>query len=171
MKRFRVLAICAISVALAPLSTAWAQTYTTVDFPGATTTFLIGGPNPEGTSVGQEITAGVSHGFSVTAAGVFTEFDPPGSTLTIANFISPQGVILGQFLDASNVTHGFVLYKGRYSTFDVPGAPGSVLSSVNPAGEMTGLTCLVDPTCELRGAQQLCQRSKPVRYSGWRLHR
>lgn len=147
-KVFRFLAMSAISVAFATLSIAWAQTYTTVDFPGATTTFLIGGPNPQGTSVGQEITAGVSHGFTLTAAGVFTAFDPPGSTLTIANFITADGAIVGQFQDASHVTHGFVLYQGRYTTFDVAGARGTVLSSINPSGEMTGLTCLVDPTCE-----------------------
>ena len=111
-KGFRFLAICAISVAFAPLSIAWAQTYTTVDFPGATTTFLIGGPNPQGTSVGQETTAGVSHGFTLTAAGVFTAFDPPGSIFTIANFITADGMIVGQFQNASHVTHGFVLYQG-----------------------------------------------------------
>ncbi len=147
-KIFRFLAMCAISVAFATLSIAWAQTYTTVDFPGATATFLIGGPNPQGTSVGQEFTAGVGHGFTLTAAGVFTAFDPPGSTFTVPNFISPEGMIVGQFLDASQVTHGFVLYKGQYATFDVPGARATVLSGINPSGEMTGLTCPADPTCE-----------------------
>ena len=190
-KVFRLLAICAISVAFATLSIAWAQTYTTVDFPGATTTFLIGGPNPQGTSVGQETTAGVNHGFTLTAAGVFTAFDPPGSIFTIANFITADGMIVGQFLDASHVTHGFVLYKGRYTTFDVPGALGTVLSSVNPSGEMTGLTCLADPTCEtppyesftvskqgvitsfnpFGAPSSFASAVKPVRHSGWCLHR
>lgn len=147
-KVFRILAMCAISVPLATWSMAWAQSYRTVDFPGATTTFLIGGPDPQGTSVGQEITAGVSHGFTLTAAGEFTAFDPPGSIFTVANFITSDGVILGQFQDASHVSHGFVLYKGQYTTFDVPGVHGTVLSSINPSGEMTGLTCPADPTCE-----------------------
>jgi hypothetical protein len=180
MKILRFLSMCAMSVASATLSTAWAQTYTTVDFPGATTTFLVGGPNPQGTSVGQEITAGVSHGFSLTAAGVFTEVDPPGSTFTVANFISPEGMIVGQFLDASQATHAFVLYKGQYTTFDVPGALATVLSSVSPSGEMTGLTCLADPTCETPPYESFTVSRQGVisnfnpfgaPSSGWYLHR
>ena len=58
---------------------AWAQTYTQVDYPGACpgTTSLIGGPNPEGTSVGNysdAATCRISHGFTLTAKGVFTTF-------------------------------------------------------------------------------------------------
>jgi hypothetical protein len=100
----------AVSVACATLSIVWAQTYTTVDFPGATATTLNSGPSPQGVSVGTETTACVTHGFSLTAASVFTVFDPPGSTLTIPNFITPEGMIEGQFDDASDVQHGFVLY-------------------------------------------------------------
>ncbi|MGO9519251.1 MAG: hypothetical protein ACLPND_19630 [Candidatus Korobacteraceae bacterium] len=147
-KVFRWLAMCAIAVAFATLSIAWAQRYTKVDFPGATATLLIGGPNPRGTSVGIEITAGFQHGFVLTAAGVFTVIDPPGSTLTSPNYIDAEDVIVGNFLNASHVTHGFILYRGHYTTFDVPGALATALSGVIPSGEMTGFTCLADPTCE-----------------------
>ena len=51
-KILRFLAICTTCVAFATLSIAWAQTYTTFDFPGATATTLNGGPSPQGTSVG-----------------------------------------------------------------------------------------------------------------------
>jgi uncharacterized membrane protein len=137
--------MCVIGVAFATLSAA--QTYTTLDFPGAAATLLAGGPNPDGTIVGQETTGGVSHGF-IYKAGVFKVFDPPGSTLTLPNFIADDGTIGGQFLDASQVTHGFILYKGHYTTFNAPGAAGTGLSGLNPAGEMTGFACLKDPTCE-----------------------
>jgi hypothetical protein len=147
-KVFRFLAMCAISVALATLSMAWAQTYKTVDFPGATATLLIGGPNPQGTSVGIEITAGFQHGFILTAGGEFRVIDPPGSALTAPNYIDGEDVVVGNFLDASGVTHGFILYRDHYTTFDVPGALATVLSGIMPSGEMTGFTCLVDPTCE-----------------------
>jgi hypothetical protein len=54
IKIFRFLAIYMIVAAVAASSIAWAQTYTKVDFPGATATSLNGGPNPQGTSVGSE---------------------------------------------------------------------------------------------------------------------
>jgi hypothetical protein len=44
LKVFRLVAMCAISVAFATWSIAWAQTYTTIDYPGATATTLNGGP-------------------------------------------------------------------------------------------------------------------------------
>ena len=56
-------------------------------------------------------TSGVTHGF-VQRKGVFTSFDPPGSTSTTPNGISPQGVIVGQYIDSSGVSHGFVLNAG-----------------------------------------------------------
>ena len=147
-KLFRFLAMGTISVACATLSIAWAQTYRTVDFPGATATLLSGGPDLQGTFIGQETTAGINHGFTLTAEGVFTAFDPPGSIFTIPNFLTPDGIIVGQFEDASQVEHGFILYRGHYTIFNVPGAPATALSSLNPSGELTGFTCLVDTTCE-----------------------
>jgi len=59
-KVFRFLAICTTSVALATFSIAWAQSYTTYDFPGATATTLNGGPSPQGTSVVAGLTPAVS---------------------------------------------------------------------------------------------------------------
>jgi uncharacterized membrane protein len=135
-------------MASASLPVASAQTYKTVDFPGATATLLIGGPNPQGTSVGIEITAGFQHGFTLTADGKFTVLDPPGSALTSPNYINAENVVVGNYLDASSVTHGFILFRGHYTIFDVPGALATALSSINAVGEMTGFTCLTDPTCE-----------------------
>lgn len=143
----RLFAICTISVAFATSSIAPAQTYTQVDFPGAILTELAGGPNPEGTGVGLwEDTSNVFHGFTVTAKGVFTSFDPPGSTFTAPAFISPQGVIVGYYLDSGSVSHGFTLRKGQYTVVDAPGAAGTLLSGINPSGEISGATCS-DPAC------------------------
>ena len=152
IKVFRFLAICTVGIAFATSSIAWAQTYTTVDFPGAVLTELIGGPNPQGTSVGgYTLTAGGAlHGFTLRN-GVFTPFDPPGSTFTTANFINPRGDIVGGYVDASGVSHGFVRSGGNYTTVDYPGAAGTTLSSVNPSGEMSGATCS-DPACGAFGA-------------------
>ena len=151
-KGFQFLAICVGGVALATSSIAWAQTYTAVNFPGAALTELIGGPNPQGTSVGGYTltVGGALHGFTLKA-GVFTSFDPPGSTFTTVNFINPRGDIVGAYVDANGVSHGFVLSGGTYSTVDYPGAAGTVLSSINPSGELSGATCS-DPACGVFGA-------------------
>src|SRR5580700_9804702 len=127
---FRFLAMCAVSVAFA--SIACAQTYTTIDYPGAIATTLNGGPNPEGTNIGSYTdTSGVTHGF-VLEKGVFTSFDPPGSTSTTPNWISPQGVIVGGYVDAGGTNHGFILDGGKFTTVDFPGAAGTILTSLNP---------------------------------------
>src|ERR1700760_2999022 len=71
-----LLAICVNCIVFAASSIASAQTYLSIDFPGATTTILDGGPNPEGTSVGTYVdTAGVTHGFLLTKKGTLTSFD------------------------------------------------------------------------------------------------
>jgi hypothetical protein len=133
IKVVRFLAICTIGVALAASSNAWAQTYTSVDYPGAVLTELIGGPNPQGASVGgYSLTAGGAlHGFTVRA-GVFTPFDPPGSTFTTANFINPRGDIVGAYVDSGGVSHGFVLSGGTYTTVDYPGAAGTSSVALTP---------------------------------------
>lgn len=145
IKAFRFLVVCTISVAFASIASA--QTYTTIDFPGAIATSLNGGPNPPGTSVGTYTdTSGVTHGFTLTKKGVFTSFDPPGSVLTIPDFIDPQGIIVGGYLDLTSVSHGFILAGGKYTIVDVPGAAGTTLSGINPSGELSGFTCS-DPAC------------------------
>ena len=144
---FRFMAICTISVVLAALSIATAQTYTQIDYPGAILTELVGGPNPQGTSVGiWEDSSGVFHGFTFTAKGVFTSFDPPGSTFTEPSFINPKGDIVGLYLDSSSVSHGFTLFGSTYTTVNAPGAAGTILSGISPSGEMSGSTC-TDPAC------------------------
>lgn len=150
-KVFRFLVICTTSVAFATLSIAWAQSYTTFDYPGATATTLNGGPNPQGTSVGTWTdSGGVIHGFTLTKHGAKASFDPPGSTLTTPNFISPQGTIVGGYNDAGSVSHGFVLDGGQYTIVDFPGAAGTTLSGLNPSGEMSGFSCS-DPACGTTG--------------------
>jgi len=151
IKVFRFVAVCTITFAFATLSIAWAQSYTTVDFPGAVATTLNGGPDPQGTSVGSQTdTGGVTHGFTLSKKGVFTSFDPPGSTLTTPNFISPQKTIVGAYNDAGSVSHGFILDGGKYTTLDFPGAAGTTLTGINPSGELSGFYCS-DPACGTTG--------------------
>jgi hypothetical protein len=140
---FKFLAICVISIVFATSSIASAQTYLSVDFPGATSTILDGGPNPEGTIVGTYTdTLGVTRGFVLNKKGIFTSLDVPGSTATTPNLIDPQGTIVGSYLDASNISHGFILQRGNFTTVDFPGAAGTVLTGISPTGEMSGFTCV-----------------------------
>lgn len=149
----RFLVICTISVAFASLASA--QTYQSVDYPGACpgTTAINGGPNLEGTSVGNYLdakTCSISHGFTLTAKGVFTTFDPPGSTATYPGFINLQGVIVGGYLDSASDSHGFILEQGQYAFVNVKGAAGTAVSGINDLGEISGFTCS-DPACGTTG--------------------
>ena len=94
-KLFRLLAICGISVAFATFSNAWAQRYTSVDYPGAIATNLYGS-SPDGTYIGiWTDTGGVTHGFFLKR-GAFTSFDVPGSTSTFPYGITSQGIVVGE---------------------------------------------------------------------------
>ncbi len=144
IKIFRFFAICTISVACAASSIAWAHTtYIQVDYPGAASTTLNGGPNPQGTAVGTWTdNGGVAHGLTYNYNnGRFTTFDPPGSAGTTPNFISPEGVIVGVYADSAGVLHGFVLANGQYRTVDYPGAAGTSLDGLSPLGEIVGFEC------------------------------
>ncbi len=149
IKGFRFLAICTISIAFASITSA--QSYAQVDYPGAIATGLNGGPNLQGTSVGSYTdTSGAIHGFTLTAKGVFTAFDPPGSIDTVPNFINLQGVIVGEYLDSHSVSHGFILDEGEYKFVNVTGAAGTSLTGINDLGEISGSTCS-EPACGLTG--------------------
>jgi hypothetical protein len=142
-KVFRFVAVCAITVVFACWSIAFAQSYTTVDYPGAVSTTLNGGPNPQGTAVGTWTdTSGITHGLTYNNyTKKFTSFDPPGSAGTTPNFIGPDGVIVGVYADSSGVLHGFILANGHYETVDYPGAAGTSLDGTNPLGEIVGFEC------------------------------
>ena len=143
-KIFRCLAICTIGAAFTVSSIASTHpTYIQVDYPGAVTTTLNGGPNLQGTGVGTWTdSGGVVHGLTYNYNnGRFTSFDPPGSTGTTPNFISPEGMIVGVYTDSAAVLHGFILANGHYQTVDYPGAAGTALDGISPLGEIVGFEC------------------------------
>lgn len=147
-KIFRLLAVCTIAVPFATASIAWAQTYTTVDYPGADDSSLNGGPNPQGAAVGSYDAPGVSHGGFVYYRGRFTPVNVPwaGPDGTIPFAINPEGAVVGGYLDQSDVEHGFLFYNGQYTTVDYPGAAQTEIDGINPSGEMVGTIC-VDVDC------------------------
>ena len=147
-KAFRLLAICTIALAFAAASIAWAQTYMTVDYPGATDSSLNGGPNPQGAAVGSYDAPGIAHGGFVYYRGTFTPVDVPwaGPDGTIPFAITPEGAVVGGYLDRDDNEHGFLLQNGRYSTIDYPGAAQTEIDGISPSGEMVGTIC-VDADC------------------------
>jgi len=157
IKLLRLLAICSLAVLF--VSTAWAQTYTTVHDPNdnAGVTELIGGPNPQGTSVGTYLyydeLSGVLywHGFALSSQGVFIPIDYPGALYTQPGFISSNGFVTGNYRSPYLPWHGFVLHGGQYTTVDsdYPGAVATILAGITPSGEIAGYSCLADIRCNV----------------------
>ncbi len=85
-----------------------AGTFTTVDAPGATITYVYR-INDGGQIVGVfQDSASDLHGYLRTSGGAFTTFDAPGATETHADGINSAGQIVGLFEDAGGKGHGYV---------------------------------------------------------------
>ena len=115
-KIFRLLTACTFIVVLATSSIALGQTWTSIDYPGAIQTYLYGGPNPEGTSIGSWQDSSLAwHGFTYKN-GAFKSFDAPGSPACNAGaagifgtspaWITPQGEIVGAWSAQSRCWRG-----------------------------------------------------------------
>ena len=139
---FRWLAVCTIALAFATASIAWAQTYTTVDYPGADDTSLNGGPNAEGVAVGSYDAPGIAHGGFTYRRGVFTPVNVPwAGPLGTVPWWPNQDTLVGFYYDQKGAQHGFTLHNGRYTTVDFPGVAGTELTGINPEGDMAGQYC------------------------------
>src|SRR6266849_302154 len=87
-------------------SVALADTFTTIDFPGATAT-QAWGINPRGDIVGFYVRDGVHHGFLLSGDS-FTTIDFPDASSTSAYGINRRGDIVGEYTLAGT-RHGFLL--------------------------------------------------------------
>ena len=95
--------------AAAPREDSDEATFTTIDFPGASSTIAVG-VNPRGEIVGAYDDAdGVRHGF-LLSGDQFTSFDFPGASFTVAFGINSRGDIVGWYMTAG-VSHGFLLSR------------------------------------------------------------
>src|SRR5262245_45977669 len=112
-------------------------TFTTIDVPGASSTFAEA-MNDMRQIVGffKDIT-GVSHGF-LWDRGRFTVIDAPGATTTSASAINALGQIIGSFVDATGVSHGFLWDQGRFTVIDAPEATTTSASAINALGQIVG---------------------------------
>jgi probable HAF family extracellular repeat protein len=117
---------------------ALADTYTTIDFPGAIATDA-SGINSSGEIVGAYTdSTGAQHGFRLND-GAFTAIDVPGASRTVPISINSHGDVAGFFLDPSNQWHGFVLSNGHFSVQDYPGATtGTFTLGISANGTLVG---------------------------------
>ena len=123
-----VVAAFASSVSAAP------YTFTTLDFPGASSTLAFG-INNAGQVVGRfSDSSGGRHGF-INTGGTFTTLDVPGAGFTHAFGINNAGQVVGVFLDSSG-GHGFIDTGGTFTTLDVPGASFTEAVGINNAGQV-----------------------------------
>ncbi len=115
--------------------------FTTVDFPGATST-IAWSNNKSGDIVGTYSIAGASHGFKLTG-GRFTTIDYPGAANTDFRGINNRGDISGIYRNADGVFHGFLLTTvngggGQFTALDFPNATSTQGWGVNSAGDVVG---------------------------------
>ena len=108
-----------------------ALTFTTVDYPGATTQTAVDGINDFNDFVGiyDDATRAV-HGFlGYKGSTHYTPIDYPGAAQTYLFRINNWGEIVGTYFDQAGLQHGFVRYPGLgrywpaiYLPVDYPGA-------------------------------------------------
>jgi parallel beta-helix repeat protein len=129
----------ALSLALsfAAAGLAIGQTYTIIDYPGATATSATG-INNGGDILGYYQVPGVASRGFLLSAGKFTQIDYPDAKSTNPRGISAQGDIVGTYSDTGGTQHGFLLSKGKFSTLDYPGA-GVQPQAINSAGDIVGM--------------------------------
>jgi hypothetical protein len=110
-------------------------TFTTVDYPGASTEVLA--INPAGAIVGDFCNLSTCyHGFLRTPDGTFTDIN---ANAGIAMAINPAGVITGFVY---NGTGGYLWSPdGSFTTFNPPDSQYTSPFAINPAGTITGYYC------------------------------
>jgi hypothetical protein len=114
-----------------------ANTSTTVQYPGAISTFPYG-VNANGVIVG-EWDGPVAHGFSLVG-GTYTSIEAPGAYYTVALGVTDQGAIFGNYYVTSSANYGFVLAAtGAFTTINYPGSAYTGLTGLNSQNMAVGL--------------------------------
>jgi uncharacterized membrane protein len=119
-----------------------AQTYTTIDVPGAIETDA-NDINTKGTIVGFDCKTDLCANGALAQAwvqinGTFKFLKPPGSTQALAYGINDSNEVVGWYYDSASVVHGFSFSKGTYTKIDPPGSTFTNAWGVNSAGEVVG---------------------------------
>ena len=118
--------------------TAPAQTFITVDYPGATETD-VREINNNGVMVGRYLDSQqIIHGF-VLRNGAFTAINFPGAVDTAVWGINDNGDLAGRY-DTGEETrsYGFLLHNGVYTTINPPNSTNAYALGINNAGQIVG---------------------------------
>jgi uncharacterized membrane protein len=140
LKRFGV-SLAAIALVCFGLTGVQAQTYTTIDLPGAAVT-IPAGINLSGQIVGREVDAsGTSHGFLLSGSTV-TVIDYPGAVWADAVGINDSGHIVGAYslMDRGGTkgVTGFLLSGGVFTSISFPRAGHTQCRGINSSGDIVG---------------------------------
>ncbi len=123
-----------------------AQSFTTIDYPGAVWTWAAA-TNDAGSTIGTYTLntlpinqGGHIYGFVRDASGNFSTIDVPGTMQVLPVGINAAGVIAGWYEDNSYTDHSFVRTPdGQMTYFDDPAAgPGSFAVGINAEGTIVG---------------------------------
>ena len=133
-ENLRALALVGLAYGcLTPVGAQTALPFTTIDYPGATTT-VAWAINNKGDVAGVYILAnGTRHGF-LWSGGHISSIDFPGAANTEVFGINDAGDLAGDYYKSSGITQGFVLSKGRFVAVNIPGAATSALAGINNHG-------------------------------------
>jgi probable HAF family extracellular repeat protein len=141
-----ILSLAAVGLAglaLAAPRPATAQyAFTTLDFPGATGTEVLGF-TPR-IAVGDFIDAeGNNHGWLLPAtSGTFQQFDVPGAWFTSVYGVNHRGDFGGVYRDDPGHParrHGFIVVNDVLTTIDYPGSTRTSLVQMNDRGQAVGI--------------------------------
>jgi uncharacterized membrane protein len=138
--------------------------YTTIDYPGALETYLIG-VSPDNKLLGsQAFTAGGPYHAFIFDGGVFTSFDYPGGE-SDARHINAAGNIVGVYYERANMpTHGFLKSGDTYTSIDYPGAQYTTAWRVSNSGLISG--AYADAAGLLHGFVYTAGTYTPFNYPG-----
>jgi uncharacterized membrane protein len=148
-KSISIAVVGLVSGLLSTAANAAGVTFTSIDFPNATSTDALG-INSDGDIVGRYDSAadGNTHGYLRNGHGRFITIDVPGANFTVAAGINSHGVIVGQYrlkTDPAMARHGFALSTGTLSTIDFPNAKFTNALGINRRGAIVGRYCTVLP--------------------------
>ncbi len=138
-KRYWFISIVVCLFAFTSIAVAKTPRFTTIDYPGAINTYILG-TNPAGDVVGAYDDLLGQHGFALRN-GTFISFDWPGALWTNAYGVNPRGDIVGQygwFDGIAYTTQGFLLRDGIFYTVAVPGQQNNTPFKIGPDGTIVG---------------------------------